>query len=112
MLSDFHFLRPWWLLALLPAALLVWRIRRADDSRRAWRGVVAEHLLPHLLVGKDERARVRPVGLLAFGLLVAILAVAGPTWRREPAPFADDTAALVIVLKVTPSMLSEDVQPT
>jgi Ca-activated chloride channel family protein len=47
----------------------------------------------------------------AFGWLLAILAVAGPAWQREPAPFADDTAALAVVVKVAPSMMAEDVQP-
>jgi Ca-activated chloride channel family protein len=41
-----------------------------------------------------------------------VIAISSPTWRRDPAPFADDTAALVIVVKVSPSMLTEDVQPS
>ena len=43
---------------------------------------------------------------------MTVVALAGPAWQREPAPFADDTAVLAIVLKVTPSMLTEDIQPT
>ena len=50
--------------------------------------------------------------LLALGWLVAVLAIAGPTWRRERSPFAEDTAALAIVVKVSPSMKTEDVQPS
>jgi Ca-activated chloride channel homolog len=110
--SDFHFLRPWWLLALLPVALLGWRLWTASDPGRPWRGVVAPHLLPHLLVGGGKRSRFSPAGLLVVGWVVAVLALAGPAWQREPAPFADDTAVLAIVLKVTPSMQTQDVQPT
>jgi len=111
MISDFHFLRPWWFLALLPVALVLLGIRHAQSSSRPWRGIIAPHLLPHLLGGQTERSRFGPQQFLALGWLLAVLALAGPTWRREPAPFAEDTAALAIVVKVTPSMKTEDVQP-
>lgn len=111
MIADFHFIRPWWLLALVPCLLLVLAIRRRGDAARAWHGIVAPHLLPFLLHGEDKRARFQPWQMLALGWLVAVLAIAGPTWRREPAPFADDTAALAIVVRVSPSMMTEDVQP-
>lgn len=112
MIGDFHFLRPWWLLALPPCALLVWAILRHGDAERLWRGIVAPHLLPFLLQGEDRHSRFTPVHLIAVGWLIMVVAIAGPTWRREPAPFADDTAALAIVVKVTPSMMTEDVQPS
>lgn len=112
MIGDFHFLRPWWLLALISCALLVWAIRRFEDAEKPWRGIVAPHLLPFLLHGENRRSRFTPLHLIALGWLVAVLAIAGPAWRLEPAPFADDTAALAIVVKVTPSMMTEDVQPS
>jgi Ca-activated chloride channel family protein len=111
-MSDLHFLRPWWLLALLPVALVGWRLWTASDPGRSWRGVIAPHLLPHLLVGAEKRLRLAPVVYLIAGWVVTVLALAGPTWQRELAPFADDTAVLAIVLKVTPSMQTQDVQPT
>lgn len=112
MIADFHFLRPWLLLALVPAVLLWWGLRRRDDARQMWKGIIAAHLLPHLLSGEERRARFGPLELIAMGWLVAVLALAGPTWRRAPSPFADNTAALAIVVKVSPSMITEDVQPT
>lgn len=111
-MGDFHFLRPWWLLTVIPAVGLCWLLWAAEDTGRAWRKLVAPHLLPHLLIGRDERSWFRPVTALLAGWLLAVVALAGPTWEREPAPFAEDTAALAIVLKVTPSMAAEDVQPT
>jgi Ca-activated chloride channel homolog len=44
--------------------------------------------------------------------LLATVALSGPTWQREPAPFADDEAALVIAVEVTPTMLAQDIQPS
>jgi Ca-activated chloride channel homolog len=112
MITDFHFLRPWLLLALLPAALLWWALHRHADARQVWRGIVAPHLLPHLLSGEERRARFGPLELIAIGWLLGVLVTAGPSWRQMPSPFAEDTAALAIVVKVTPSMLTEDVQPS
>jgi Ca-activated chloride channel homolog len=111
-LQQLHFLRPWWLLALVPALLLVWTIRRQQDAARPWRGLVAPHLLPYLLTRSELQRRLQPVHLLLLVWLLSTLAVAGPTWRHEPAPFAEDTAALVLAVKVTPTMLAQDIQPS
>jgi len=108
---QFHFLRPLWLAALLPAAVVIWRIARMQDPARGWRGIIAGHLLLHLLTQGPPRAHRGPLILLAGLWILSIMALAGPTWQREPSPFAEDTAALTIVLKVTPSMRTEDVQP-
>src|SRR5262249_19583153 len=108
----FHFIRPEWLLALIPAALLWWFLRRGTDAAQPWRKIIAPHLLPHLLSGRTEKSRFGPLELIAVGWLVSIIAIAGPTWTHEPAPFADDTAALAIVVKISPSMKTEDIQPS
>ena len=103
-INNFHFIRPWWLVALLPAFILWWRMLRQEDPHREWKKWVDPALLDALLVQGSEKGRVRPVHLLGIFLLLAIVAVAGPTRQREPSPFAEDEAALVIALKVTDSM--------
>lgn len=109
---PFHFIRPEWLLALIPAALLWWWMRRRADASQPWRGIIAPHLLPHLLSGSEVKARFGPLERIALVWLIVILAIAGPTWKHVPAPFAEDTAALAVVIKVAPSMLTEDIQPS
>jgi len=109
----FHFLRPAWLLLLLPAALVTWSVMRRQDPMRGWKSVIAPRLLEHLAIRKEERrSRFRPVILLGVIWLLGILAAAGPSWEKEPTPFTEDQAALVIVLKVTPGMLAGDIQPS
>jgi Ca-activated chloride channel homolog len=110
-MEAFHFLRPWWLMALLPAALILFNFVRLRDPINRWRGIVAPHLLPHLLIRHGDRRHGGPLVLLGIVWALCTIALAGPTWRREPTPFADDTAALVILLKVTPSMRIADIQP-
>lgn len=111
-LFAFHFIRPAWLLALVPAALLLWQLGRSADAAFGWRGVIAPHLLEHLLGGAGRKSRFGPLPWLAATWLAATIAIAGPSWKLEPSPFADDTAALAIVLRVTPSMETEDIQPS
>lgn len=111
-LAAFHFLRPLWLLALVPAAAL-WLIeRRSSDALQQWRRVIDPALLPYLLVGTDRQKRVTPSDWLFLAWIVATLAVAGPAWQREPSPFAQAKPAVAVVLKVTPSMLTQDLAPT
>jgi len=109
--SQFHFLRPGWLLLLLPAGLILWQIRRAHDEERSWRDLIDPVLLDQLLVRPGRRQRNWPIYLLVLVWVIGTLAVAGPSWRREPSPFANDNAALVIVEKLTPSMLASDLPP-
>ena len=109
----FHFLRPAWLLLLIPAGLVTWSLLRRQDPMRGWKRVIAPELLEHLAISKKERhSRGRPVVLLGICWLLGILAMAGPAWEKEATPFTEDEAALFIVQKVTPDMLAEDIQPS
>lgn len=111
-LAAFHFERPLWLLALLPAAAL-WLIeRRSSDSLQQWRRVIDPALLSYLVVGTERHRRITPSDWLFLAWIVAAFAVAGPAWQREPSPFADAKPAVAIVLKVAPSMQTADLAPT
>jgi Ca-activated chloride channel family protein len=109
----FHFIRPEFLWLLVPAALIIFSIVRRQDALRAWQKVIDPEILTHLAVGPDAQgSRLRPVYLMAAAWLLGIVALAGPAWEREAAPFTEDQAALFIVMKVTPEMLAEDIQPS
>ena len=112
LIHNFHFLRPWWLLAMLPAAAMWWVIFRRDDSKHLWQQWVEPVLLDALMRKGGKRQRLRPIHVLGLFWIVTVLALAGPTWQRTPSPFAEDKAALVIVLKVTPSMEETDIAPS
>lgn len=112
-LGQFHFLRPAWLLLLIPASFLMWSAYQRSDSLRAWKKVISPHLLEHLLVRKGgEEGRWRPVYLLGLGWLAGILALAGPSWQMQASPFTEDQAAMFIIIKLTPEMLAQDIQPS
>lgn len=111
-MGEFHWLRPYGLLSLLPAMAIWWGLWRHQDQIASWRKAVDPHLLEHLLVGQRKRRVLRPVHLLLVVWVLTALALAGPTWRREPSPFADDEAGLVVLLKVSGTMNATDVQPS
>jgi Ca-activated chloride channel family protein len=79
---------------------------------RAWDRLIDPDLLQALTVGQNQRQRFRPIWVLIPLVLLLYLALAGPAWRQEASPFADDQASLVIVLKVSESMTNRDVQPS
>lgn len=110
--GDFHFLRPEWLWALLPIAFVLFLLWRQQGGARRWQSVIAPHLLEHLVVRPEGRSWLRPSLLLGPALILATLAVAGPSWRREPPPFTQDTAPLVMALDLSETMLVEDIQPS
>ncbi|MBX9841233.1 MAG: VWA domain-containing protein [Xanthobacteraceae bacterium] len=111
-LSSFHLLRPWWLLALLPVALILVLILRRERGDLQWSGVIAPNLLKHMTVTPQQRWRIRPAWLVASVLLLGVVALAGPTWRRELPPFVEDKAPLMIALDVSASMGRTDVAPS
>jgi Ca-activated chloride channel family protein len=99
--AAFHLLRPWWLLLALlaPLLLLLERLRRQEAG--GWRGVVAPHLLRHLLVAESERPRLRPATAAAALFPILAVALAGPSWRREQNPFVTDRAPMVVALDLS-----------
>ncbi len=110
-MSAFHFLRPAWLLAALPPLLLLWLLWRRQVHGNPWRMLVSPALLPHLLLNAGRGARL-PWVLLGLGWLLAVAALAGPTWERQPQTLYRASFDRVLVLDVSPSMAAADVSPT
>ncbi|WP_299599378.1 VWA domain-containing protein [uncultured Microbulbifer sp.] len=109
--SAFHFLRPGWLLLLLPILLLWWFGRRDQHSELETDGKIAPHLARALAVGDRAQQRFRPLDLIILLLTLLTLGTAGPSWTRLPDPLMAKTTPLVVVLKVSDSMLEKDVPP-
>jgi Ca-activated chloride channel family protein len=111
MATDFHFISPAWLLALIPLATLLWLVARRDAGTEAWRRVIDPRLLSVLSVDGGARRRL-PLSLLGLGVLVAVIALANPTFERRPTPAFRADAARVIVLDLSRSMLADDLTPS
>jgi len=110
--SNFHFMRPAWLLLALMGALLPLIWQRSRDLQRRLRGTIAPHLLPHLLLTPTDPHRVRPVHLVSALLVLGAIATAGPTWQQDRPDFLENRAPLIIAVDLSPSMDTADVPPT
>ncbi|MGH6760766.1 MAG: VWA domain-containing protein [Phyllobacterium sp.] len=112
MIGDFHFLRPWWLLAIIIAGVLVWLVNRRSDVRSRWKGLIAPHLLDHLITDGQNRKRLQPASMIAALMVLGAIAVAGPTWQRQQPPFVEDKAPLALVIDLSQTMDAVDITPS
>jgi len=111
-LELFHFIRPYWLLGLLPLFIILWLLIHRHLSSGNWAKVCDPELLPHILIAQEKKRQQWPFYLLAIGGVLAILALAGPTWERLPLPAFRDSSALVILLDLSHSMDATDIKPS
>ncbi len=86
-----------------------WQQRTRSD---AWQQVCDAHLLPHLLVQWGGSRQRLVLWLIACGGLLAILALAGPTWSKRPQPVFETEQARVLVLDLSRSMDATDIKPS
>ena len=112
LVSEFHFIRPLWL-SLLPVVAAVWWLVRHRATRFGTPDAgLAPHLRDALTLGAHKKKRLLPIDWVAAIISLALIGVAGPAWTRIPDPFVAQTAPMVVILKVTPSMTANDVAPT
>jgi len=111
--ESFHFIRPWWLLCVLPAVWFAWQLYRRTQSTSQWDTVVDAALMQHILEGQQEVTR-RPVWyvILGFTWVVCTVAMAGPSWERKDTPTYRDARERVIVIDLSRSMDAQDIQPS
>jgi len=111
-LSQFHFIRPEWFLAIIPLTLLCWMLLRKKLFSRSWQSVIDPVLLPHLLIGKPGKTSRMPILLFFIGGLITVFSLAGPAWEKLPQPVFKEQSALVIALDLSRSMDSADIKPS
>lgn len=110
--AEFHFLRPWWFLALIPIAFLIWRMTAHVLNQKSWAGIIDKELLPYVLINKEIRSRHWPKWLLGITGLLSVIALAGPVWEQLPQPVFRNESALVIALDLSRSMDAADLKPS
>lgn len=112
LLENFHFLRPLWLLALIPALLFFVAMWRVNSVVTAWDKAIDKSLLPYLLDRSKNAAQRTPLLLLLAAWSLSVLAMAGPVWEQLPQPVQKREDALVIVLDLSLSMFAPDHTPS
>ena len=111
-LQEFHFLRWFWLPALILPLWLMWQTARNAGVQSSWAEVCDENLLNFLLIkGKSQRRRV-PFILSGIILLFGILSLAGPTWEKTDNPALSVDNPVMLVLNMSTDMGVKDVAPS
>lgn len=111
-LVNFHFLRPWWLLAIIPALLVFYLLLSHQRRSTQWQKIIDERLLPYLLDGHFSPNKKLPLIALFALWVIASLGVAGPTWQKIELPVQKEVSALMILWDLSPSMEAEDLKPS
>ncbi|WP_367606844.1 VWA domain-containing protein [Legionella sp. W05-934-2] len=109
-MSSLHWIRPYWLLALIPCILAAFYLWRYQTNQSSWSAICDPHLLKHQLVasGKQQRLSMLP---LIVSLLLMILGLAGPSWTKLPTPTYQTVMPRVILLDMSSAMQDTDVKP-
>ena len=109
--ESFQFLRPGWLVLIIPGCWLVFRLHQRWKKRTDWSGVVEPHLLELLLVEARGIRRTWIPWMLSLMLILVLTAMAGPVLEKRSVPVLKKNLAKVLVLDVSHSMLAEDLRP-
>lgn len=111
-LAEFHFIRPYWLLAVIPYLVILALMLRNKLSQGNWSAVCDAELLPYILQEKAVNQSRWPLTAGAIAALLVIIALAGPTWKRLPSPVFRNDSAVVIALDLSRSMDAADIKPS
>ncbi len=110
--SEFHFLRPLWLIAIPLVWWMVFRLLSKWWRKGEWDKEVDPHLLEFLATSPlQQKRRLLPWAMCFAGTLL-LLALAGPVWQKKSQPLLKKTQARVLVLDLSYSMLAADIKPT
>jgi len=111
-MSLFHFLRPEYLLLLVPAWVLVWWLLRQQNDEKKWHKVIEPKLLQHLLLQtKQNSSKIATPWHLGIILTLLVIAISGPSWKLKESPFTKDDTKIALLVSVKESMLTTDIQP-
>ena len=115
-MTDFHFIRPLWLIAIVIVFFALYLLKRFRLSQSGWQQFLPRHLATALLEGDNGNSQVKtnkPRSLvipLLIGLLT-IIALAGPTWNKLPQPVYQTERGSVLIMDMSYSMYATDLIP-
>ena len=110
--QHFHFLRPYWLLVILPVIFIFMSFNQRDDNLAFWKKVMSKEIIARLTVNATGQNWLSPKNMLIVVAVIITLVLSGPTWRQHESPFTEDKSALIIALDVSETMNQSDVQPS
>ena len=110
-LESLQWLRPLWLLSVVPLLPLWWWTVRRIQGSGGWEAWVDPELQPYVLSEKKPSATLG-VHVLFLSWLVCVFVLAGPVWEKQAVPVFESRPSMVAVVDVSPSMNLDDLQPS
>ncbi len=117
-LTNFHFIRPWWLLAFCALFLLLFLLKKVRYYQSPWQHFLPAHLANTLLENtQNMTANVASTSTSRYWLkplvigCCIIIALAGPAWKKLPQPVFQLERGAVLVMDMSLSMYATDVKP-
>lgn len=116
-MSEFHFIRPLWLFAILALLAAIYLLKKLRVSQSGWDQILPKHLSQILITpnaqqqdktGGNKPASLIPVSIIA---VLTIIALAGPTWQKQPQPVFQINQGSVLIMDMSYSMYSTDITP-
>jgi Ca-activated chloride channel family protein len=112
MLANFHWLRPDWLWAVPLIGLMTYALARRQLAPGSWQRIVDPALAPYILSRTQIKGLTYRWWLVLIGGVLAITALAGPSWNRVEQPVFRSEQAIVIALDLSRSMDAQDLTPS
>jgi Ca-activated chloride channel family protein len=106
-----HFIRPFWLFALIPALFYLAWVVYSYKQNNPWKKICDPHLLPALLQSDSPTPRIFFNLTLFLFFILGILTLAGPSWKKANLPIYRNVSSLMLVLDVSTAMQSIDLTP-
>ncbi len=110
--EQFHFLRPVFLWILIPVAIILLLNIVTNRNQIKWQSVIAPHLRKYVIQKGSEGLRKWMQLLTMITLSLAVLGMAGPTWKEVEVPGKILETPIVVVLDLSQSMMATDIQPS
>ncbi|MBL4900588.1 MAG: VWA domain-containing protein, partial [Colwellia sp.] len=118
-LTHFHFVRPFWLLAIVVLFTVLWLLKKHRFHQSPWQKLLPPHLSSVLVEGATNNLAPSKQPLhqrlfltrpLFIGLL-SIIALAGPAWQKLPQPVYQTERGSVLIMDMSYSMYATDIKP-
>lgn len=109
-MSEFHFIRPLWLVAIIALLIALYLLKKVRIKQSGWQQLVPEHLAKVIIHGEQSSKPLSLVWPFIIGML-AITALAGPSWQKLPQPVYQVARGSVVVMDMSYSMYATDLTP-
>ncbi|PMG79206.1 hypothetical protein BCU84_06080 [Shewanella sp. 10N.286.51.B7] len=107
---SLHFIRPEWLLALIPLIAITLFLWRSQQRNSAWQSYIAPHLA-NTLISETNQVKKQPKWLLMICWFIAVIAISGPAVNKQSLPVYSNEQGRVLVMDMSLSMYATDQKP-